>query len=119
MHVCVGSGGNKRKLSTAIALVGGPAVILLDEPSSGMDPGARRQLWNILSQVRASGRTLILTSHRSVRAEGHTHTQKTHTHIHRVSHTHTHTHTYTHTNHTHTHTPVSYTHLTLPTSSYV
>ncbi|XP_070193926.1 phospholipid-transporting ATPase ABCA3-like [Littorina saxatilis] len=57
------SGGNKRKLSTAIALVGGPAVIVLDEPSSGMDPGARRQLWNVLSQVRASGRTLILTSH--------------------------------------------------------
>ncbi|KAL8603343.1 hypothetical protein ACOMHN_039706 [Nucella lapillus] len=57
------SGGNKRKLSTAIALVGGPAVILLDEPSSGMDPAARRQLWNVLSQVRASGRTLILTSH--------------------------------------------------------
>ena len=60
------SGGNKRKLSTAVALVGGPAVILLDEPSSGMDPAARRQLWNVLSQVRASGRTLILTSHRSV-----------------------------------------------------
>ena len=59
------SGGNKRKLSTAVALVGGPAVILLDEPSSGMDPAARRQLWNVLSQVRASGRTLILTSHRS------------------------------------------------------
>ncbi|KAK7486553.1 hypothetical protein BaRGS_00022219, partial [Batillaria attramentaria] len=57
------SGGNKRKLSTAIALIGGPAVILLDEPSSGMDPAARRQLWNVLSQVRASGRTLILTSH--------------------------------------------------------
>nr|KAG5699338.1 hypothetical protein BaRGS_004275 [Batillaria attramentaria] len=56
-------GGNKRKLSTAIALIGGPAVILLDEPSSGMDPAARRQLWNVLSQVRASGRTLILTSH--------------------------------------------------------
>nr|KAG5699335.1 hypothetical protein BaRGS_004272 [Batillaria attramentaria] len=44
-------GGNKRKLSTAIALIGGPAVILLDEPSSGMDPAARRQLWNVLSQV--------------------------------------------------------------------
>ncbi|XP_076468682.1 phospholipid-transporting ATPase ABCA3-like [Babylonia areolata] len=57
------SGGNKRKLSTAIALVGGPAVILLDEPSSGMDPAARRQLWNVLSEVRASGRTLVLTSH--------------------------------------------------------
>ena len=53
-----------------MALVGGPAVILLDEPSSGMDPGARRKLWNVLSQVRASGRTLILTSHRWVTVSG-------------------------------------------------
>ncbi|XP_012941784.1 ATP-binding cassette sub-family A member 3 [Aplysia californica] len=57
------SGGNKRKLSTAMALVGDPPFIMLDEPSSGMDPKARRQLWNVLSQVRASGRTLVLTSH--------------------------------------------------------
>ncbi|KAL3853224.1 hypothetical protein ACJMK2_016780 [Sinanodonta woodiana] len=57
------SGGNKRKLSTAIALIGDPHFIFLDEPTTGMDPGARRQLWNVLSQVRASGRTLVLTSH--------------------------------------------------------
>lgn len=57
------SGGNKRKLSTAMALIGDPPFIFLDEPTTGMDPGARRQLWNVLSQVRASGRTLILTSH--------------------------------------------------------
>ncbi|XP_067683951.1 phospholipid-transporting ATPase ABCA3-like isoform X2 [Haliotis asinina] len=57
------SGGNKRKLSTAIALVGDPAFIMLDEPSTGMDPKARRQLWNVLSQVRERGRTLVLTSH--------------------------------------------------------
>ncbi|XP_067683949.1 phospholipid-transporting ATPase ABCA3-like [Haliotis asinina] len=57
------SGGNKRKLSTAIALVGDPAFIMLDEPSTGMDPKARRQLWNVLSQVRECGRTLVLTSH--------------------------------------------------------
>ncbi|KAL3853226.1 hypothetical protein ACJMK2_016782 [Sinanodonta woodiana] len=57
------SGGNKRKLSTAIALIGDPPFIFLDEPTTGMDPGARRQLWNVLSQVRASGRTLVLTSH--------------------------------------------------------
>ena len=63
---CVGSGGNKRKLSTAIALVGDPPFLLLDEPSAGVDPAARRQLWTVLSQVRASGRTLVLTSHRSV-----------------------------------------------------
>ncbi|XP_076468754.1 phospholipid-transporting ATPase ABCA3-like [Babylonia areolata] len=57
------SGGNKRKLSTAMALMGDPPFLLLDEPSTGMDPAARRQLWNVLSSVRASGRTLVLTSH--------------------------------------------------------
>ncbi|XP_048742099.2 phospholipid-transporting ATPase ABCA3-like [Ostrea edulis] len=57
------SGGNKRKLSTAISLIGDPPFVFLDEPTTGMDPGARRQLWNVLSQVRESGRTLILTSH--------------------------------------------------------
>lgn len=57
------SGGNKRKLSTAISLIGDPPFVFLDEPTTGMDPGARRQLWNVLSQVRASGRTLVLTSH--------------------------------------------------------
>ncbi|XP_021358402.1 ATP-binding cassette sub-family A member 3-like [Mizuhopecten yessoensis] len=57
------SGGNKRKLSTAIALVGNPQVIFLDEPTTGMDPVARRYLWDTLSSVRDSGRTLILTSH--------------------------------------------------------
>ncbi|XP_069101650.1 phospholipid-transporting ATPase ABCA3-like [Argopecten irradians] len=57
------SGGNKRKLSTAIALIGDPPFILLDEPTTGMDPGARRKLWNLLSDVRSRGRTLILTSH--------------------------------------------------------
>ncbi|XP_076468710.1 phospholipid-transporting ATPase ABCA3-like [Babylonia areolata] len=57
------SGGNKRKLSMGIALVGGPAVILLDEPSTGIDPAARHHLWNVLSEVRDSGRTLVLTSH--------------------------------------------------------
>lgn len=58
------SGGNKRKLSAAIALVGNPAVIFLDEPTTGMDPVARRYLWDALTNVRDSGRTLVLTSHR-------------------------------------------------------
>ncbi|OWF51666.1 ATP-binding cassette sub-family A member 3-like [Mizuhopecten yessoensis] len=57
------SGGNKRKLSTAIALIGDPPFVFLDEPTTGMDPGARRKLWNVLSDVRASGRTLVMTSH--------------------------------------------------------
>ncbi|XP_070199010.1 phospholipid-transporting ATPase ABCA3-like isoform X2 [Littorina saxatilis] len=57
------SGGMKRKLSTAVSLIGDPSVILLDEPSAGLDPGARRHLWDVLSSVRSGGRTLILTSH--------------------------------------------------------
>lgn len=58
------SGGNKRKLSTGVALVGDPPLVLLDEPSSGMDPVARRLLWDVLTSVRDAGRSIILTSHR-------------------------------------------------------
>ncbi|XP_037937451.1 ATP-binding cassette sub-family A member 3 isoform X2 [Teleopsis dalmanni] len=57
------SGGNKRKLSTAIAVIGRPAVIYLDEPTTGMDPAARRQLWNMVCRIRDSGKSIILTSH--------------------------------------------------------
>lgn len=57
------SGGNKRKLSTAIALIGNPVVIYLDEPTTGMDPGAKRHLWNLISKVRTSGKSVVLTSH--------------------------------------------------------
>ncbi|KAG7167085.1 ATP-binding cassette sub-family A member 3-like 1 [Homarus americanus] len=57
------SGGNKRKLSTGVALVGDPPLVLLDEPSSGMDPVARRLLWDVLTSVRDAGRSIILTSH--------------------------------------------------------
>jgi ATP-binding cassette subfamily A (ABC1) protein 3 len=57
------SGGNKRKLCTAIALVGDPPIVFLDEPTTGMDPGARRFLWNVLLDVVKQGRTIVLTSH--------------------------------------------------------
>ena len=57
------SGGNKRKLSTAIALIGDPQVVFLDEPTTGMDPGTRRYLWNTLMAVVKSGRSIVLTSH--------------------------------------------------------
>ncbi|KAJ7372707.1 ATP-binding cassette sub- A member 3 [Desmophyllum pertusum] len=57
------SGGNKRKLSTAISLVGDPPVVFLDEPTTGMDPVARRLLWDALSRVRADGRCIVITSH--------------------------------------------------------
>ena len=58
------SGGNKRKLSTAISLVADPPVVFLDEPTTGMDPVARRLLWDALSRVRADGRCIVITSHR-------------------------------------------------------
>ncbi|XP_075155305.1 ATP binding cassette subfamily A member 3 isoform X2 [Haematobia irritans] len=57
------SGGNKRKLSTALAVIGSPSVIYLDEPTTGMDPAARRQLWNMVCRIRDSGKSIILTSH--------------------------------------------------------
>ncbi|XP_076998248.1 ATP-binding cassette sub-family A member 17-like isoform X14 [Tamandua tetradactyla] len=57
------SGGNKRKLSTGIALIGDPAVIFLDEPSTGMDPVARRLLWGTVARVRKSGKAIVITSH--------------------------------------------------------
>eukprot|EP00039_Didymoeca_costata_P015168 m.253797 g.253797 ORF g.253797 m.253797 type:complete len:1742 (+) comp16164_c2_seq1:146-5371(+) len=57
------SGGNKRKLSTAIALIGSPPIVLLDEPTSGMDPLARRMLWNVLQSALEEGKCIILTSH--------------------------------------------------------
>lgn len=57
------SGGNKRKLAVAVSLIGSPSVVLLDEPTSGMDPRTRRTLWNCLNQIRNHGKSLILTTH--------------------------------------------------------
>ncbi|CAL8069179.1 unnamed protein product [Calicophoron daubneyi] len=57
------SGGNRRKLSTAVALLGDPEVIFLDEPTSGMDPGAKRFLWDQITGVVRSGKSVVLTSH--------------------------------------------------------
>ncbi|XP_068941464.1 phospholipid-transporting ATPase ABCA3-like [Petaurus breviceps papuanus] len=57
------SGGTKQKLSSAIALIGFPSVIFLDEPSIGMDPVARRLLWDMITQTRESGKAIVLSSH--------------------------------------------------------
>ena len=57
------SGGNKRKLSAAIGLIGDPSIIFLDEPTTGMDPKARRHFWNAIAQYRDHGKPIILTSH--------------------------------------------------------
>ncbi|XP_075922320.1 uncharacterized protein LOC116941141 isoform X1 [Petromyzon marinus] len=57
------SGGTKRKLSTALALIGKPQLLLLDEPSSGMDPKSKRYLWKTITREVRGGCSVILTSH--------------------------------------------------------
>lgn len=58
------SGGNKRKLALAIAAIGGPSVIFLDEPTTGVDPASRRKIWATLIGLRESGKSsIVLTSH--------------------------------------------------------
>ncbi|KRW99166.1 P-loop containing nucleoside triphosphate hydrolase [Pseudocohnilembus persalinus] len=63
------SGGNKRKLSLGMALIGSSKIILLDEPTSGMDSISRRQLWDILETIKEEQRTIILTTHHLEEAE--------------------------------------------------
>jgi len=64
------SGGNKRKLSVAISILGNPPIIMLDEPSAGMDPEARRFMWSVVARI-ASQKTsaVILTTHLMEEAE--------------------------------------------------
>lgn len=57
------SGGNRRKLSTAVALIGRPVLVYLDEPTTGMDPGAKRHLWDVVQRQRRAGTAIVLTSH--------------------------------------------------------
>ncbi|KAG6960403.1 hypothetical protein JG688_00009613 [Phytophthora aleatoria] len=58
------SGGNKRKLSTAIALIGSPSIIFLDEPSTGVDPSSRRKMWDVIASVCAAKEScVVLTTH--------------------------------------------------------
>jgi ABC-2 type transport system ATP-binding protein len=57
------SGGQKRRLALALALVGRPKLLFLDEPTTGMDPQARRAAWEIIQEQRARGATVLLTTH--------------------------------------------------------
>ncbi len=57
------SGGQKQRLAVACALVGNPELLFLDEPTTGLDPQSRRQLWGLIEQFKAEGRTVLLTTH--------------------------------------------------------
>ena len=63
------SGGQQQRLSVALALVNDPPMIFLDEPTTGMDPQARRSLWETIEQFKAQGRTVLLTTHYMEEAE--------------------------------------------------
>ena len=57
------SGGQKQRFSIATTLINNPKIIFLDEPTTGLDPQARRNLWELIKQIRSRGTTLILTTH--------------------------------------------------------
>ncbi|CAF3485087.1 unnamed protein product [Rotaria sp. Silwood1] len=57
------SGGNKRKVSAAVAFMANPSLIFLDEPTTGLDAGAKRKLWSVIRAARDAGLTIIMTSH--------------------------------------------------------
>jgi ABC-2 type transport system ATP-binding protein len=63
------SGGQKQRLAVATALVGDPELIFLDEPTTGLDPSSRRQLWNIIETFKQEGKTVLLTTHYMEEAE--------------------------------------------------
>ena len=63
------SGGQRQRLSVACALAGDPDILFLDEPTTGLDPQSRRQLWDVLGRFRARGGTVMLTTHYMDEAE--------------------------------------------------
>ena len=63
------SGGQKQRLAVACAIVGDPQLLFLDEPTTGLDPASRRQLWEVIHGFRKTGRTVMLTTHYMDEAE--------------------------------------------------
>ena len=63
------SGGQKQRFSIAAALVNDPVIIFLDEPTTGLDPQARRHLWGVIKRIRSEGKTIVLTTHYMDEAE--------------------------------------------------
>src|SRR5512135_2180745 len=63
------SGGQRQRLAVATALVGNPKILFLDEPTTGLDPQSRRQLWDVIEHFKAQGRSVVLTTHYMDEAE--------------------------------------------------
>jgi ABC-2 type transport system ATP-binding protein len=63
------SGGQRQRLALACALVGDPDLLFLDEPTTGLDPQSRRQLWELIERFKAGGRAILLTTHYMEEAE--------------------------------------------------
>jgi ABC-2 type transport system ATP-binding protein len=63
------SGGQKQRFSIATTLINDPKIIFLDEPTTGLDPQARRNLWDLIRQIRSKGTTVIITTHYMDEAE--------------------------------------------------